>query len=212
MPNTLAGFGQTRKTNLYHRIAPEHFRRWAFEDLSRLSIFWSQYGQGCGRGTWGGTDALGLVGLMKSRCLHAFSFLMALTSCSNEQRILEADQPVTDPVGPADPRTRQFQANAWQVAQGGRYFAWYGCDGCHGSARGPLDLANPHRRHGSSANRIYASITRHGTLGARIQPEQRWQLAAYVAQLPTLDPAMRRRQDRDQVGEARANAWPGPIL
>lgn len=138
--------------------------------------------------------------------------LLALSACSNEQRILDADQPVTDLVGPGDARMGQFFGNAWQVAQGGRYFAWYGCTGCHGGAtRGRLDLGDP-RRQGIPADRLYAAIAGHGPLGARIQPEQRWQLTAYVAQLPALDPALRRRQDKDETGEGEAGTWAGPVL
>jgi cytochrome c oxidase cbb3-type subunit 3 len=138
--------------------------------------------------------------------------LLVLAACSKEKRVLDADQPVTDPIGSADPRARQFQDNAYQMAQGGRYFAWYGCGGCHGSgARGALDLGDGQWRRGSTPDRVYAAIAGHGALGARIQPEQRWQLAAYVQQLPRLDAAKRRRQDIDQAGEPQAGSWTGPV-
>jgi len=138
--------------------------------------------------------------------------LFALAACSKENRVLDADQPVTDPVGVQDPRTRQFQDNAFQVSQGGRYFAWYGCSGCHGEqAHGTRDLSDGNWHHGSTPDQVYAAIARHGALGARIPPEQRWQLAAYVQQLPTLDRAYRRRQDLDQVGEPQGSIWTGPI-
>lgn len=142
----------------------------------------------------------------------ALAALLALAACSQEKRVLDADQPASDPAGAQDPRTHRFQDNAWQVSEGGRYFAWYGCGTCHGEgAKGPLNLADGIWRHGSTPDRVYASIAGHGALGARILPEQRWQLAAYVQQLPTLDPAYRRRQDLDQVGEAQADTWPGPV-
>lgn len=149
---------------------------------------------------------------MHNKGVTSLILLLLLAACSKEKRVLDADQPVTDPIGPQDPRTRQFQDNAFQVAQGGRYFAWYGCSNCHGDgARGPLDLAAGRWRHGSTPDRVYAAISGHGALGARIQPEQRWQLAAYVQQLPKLDPAYRRRQDTDQVGEPQASHWTGSI-
>lgn len=138
--------------------------------------------------------------------------LLALTACSKEKRILDADQPMTDPVGSQDPRTKQFQDNAYQVSQGGRYFTWYGCGGCHGNgAQGPNNLADGYWHHGSTADRVYASIAKHGKLGARVPVEQRWQLAAYVQQLPMLDPAYRRRQDNDQLGEPQGDNWSGPV-
>jgi len=149
---------------------------------------------------------------MRSGCAASFVLLLLLAACSKEKRVLDADQPVTDPVGAEDPRTRQFQDNAYQVAQGGRYFAWYGCNNCHGNgAQRPFDLDDNRWQHGGTPDRVYAAIAGHGALGARIQPEQRWQIAAYVQQLPTLDPAYRRRQDTDQVGEAQAGSWSGPI-
>lgn len=126
--------------------------------------------------------------------------------------MLDADQPVTAPVGPDDPRTRQFQANAFQISQGGRIFIWNGCGACHGAgATGPLDLSDRTWRHGSSGDRVYAAISNHGSLGARILPEQKWQLAAYVQQLPTLDPAYRRRQDVDGAGEPQGASWKGAV-
>jgi cytochrome c oxidase cbb3-type subunit 3 len=149
---------------------------------------------------------------MRSGGATALAALLILTGCSKEKRILDADQPVTDPVGPQDPRTKQFQDNAWQVSQGGRYFTWYGCGGCHGNgAQGANNLADGYWRHGSTADRVYASIAKHGTLGARIPVEQRWKLAAFVQQLPLLDPAYRRRQDTDQLGEPQGDNWSGPV-
>ncbi len=149
---------------------------------------------------------------MGSRGAIPLGALLVLAACSNEKRVLDADQPVTDPVGAHDPRTAQFQDNAYQVAQGGRYFTWYGCGGCHGNgAQGVNNLADNQWRHGGSADRVYASIAAHGRLGAGIPAEQRWQLAAYVHQLPSLDPAYRRRQDNDQLGEPQGSNWSGPI-
>ena len=138
--------------------------------------------------------------------------LLGLAACGQERRTLDGEQPVTDPIGASDPRWRQYGDNAWQLAQGGRYFAWYGCAGCHDAgAGGTRDLGDARWRHGATPDRIYAAITRHGAAAARIPAEQRWQLAAYVRQLPSRDPARRRRQDLDQNGEARGTAWTGPI-
>ncbi|MBW8786073.1 MAG: c-type cytochrome [Novosphingobium sp.] len=141
-----------------------------------------------------------------------FAAVLAMSGCSREKRVIDADQPVTERIGAQDPRAHQFGDNLFQVSQGGRYFAWYGCNGCHGeNARGRADLADGHWRHGATVDRVFASITGHGPTGLRIPVEQRWQLAAYVQQLPRLDPAYRRRQDIDQVGEAQADQWQGPV-
>lgn len=137
---------------------------------------------------------------------------LALGACTKEARVLDADQPVTAPVDANDPRGSQYRDNAYQVAQGGRYFAWYGCTRCHGdSAAGTRDLADASWRHGGTIDRVYASIAHHGALGRRIPPEQIWQLAAYTVQLSALDPPLRRRQDLDQIGEPSAGAWQGPV-
>ncbi len=135
-----------------------------------------------------------------------------LAGCGKERRLLDPDQPITAPTSSTDPRLPAFHGNALQVSQGGRYFTWYGCGGCHGGdAQGPRDLADMRWRRGSGVDQVYASIAAHGKLGARIPPEQLWQLAAYVAQLPGLDPAYRRRQDADQRGEAEGATWRGPL-
>lgn len=138
--------------------------------------------------------------------------VLALTACSREKRVVDVGQPVTAPVGPTDPRVPAYRDNLFQVAQGGRYFSWYGCMACHGeTARGPLDLSDKDWRHGGSIDRVFASITAHGPKFAQIPEEQRWQLAAYALQLPRTDPAYRRRQDTDQVGEPQAGTWTGPV-
>jgi len=137
---------------------------------------------------------------------------LPLSACSREARVIDPDQPVTTPVGASDPRQGQFADNLFQVAQGGRYFAWYGCGACHDAqARGALDLADAKSKAGGSIDRLYGAIAAHGPLGARIPTEQLWQLAAYVRQLPELDPALRRRQDLDQAAEPQAHQWSGPL-
>lgn len=137
--------------------------------------------------------------------------LMAmLAACSAEKRIVDADQPVTAPARPGDPQAARFEGNAFQISQGGRYFAWYGCGTCHGTGvKGPADLSDPMRRDRLIA--IYAKIQSHGTVTARIPVEQRWQLAAFVRQLPATDREYRRRQDLDQVGEPQGSSWQGPV-
>lgn len=145
--------------------------------------------------------------------MAAAAAMLVLAGCGREMRVLDPDQPLTPPVGPDDPRAPYFTDNYQQVAQGGRYFTWYGCGGCHGSnAQGALDLCDKAWRHGSSFDAVYHMIAeRHGSIGQRIPEEQRWQVTAYVLALPTYDPAYRQRQDNDQKGEPQANQWQGPI-
>lgn len=142
---------------------------------------------------------------------------LPVASCSAESRSAGPDLPQTAPKGAQDPRAAAYERNLYQVAQGGRYFTWYGCGSCHGStAQGPLNLGDRVWVHGSDLDQVYGFIaSRH--LGARpgyaarIPTEQLWQITAYVRNLPRLTPEKRRRQDLDQVGEPQGSNWTGPV-
>lgn len=142
---------------------------------------------------------------------------LALAGCGGESRTLGPDLPQTAPTGAQDPRAARYERNGYQLAQGGRYFAWYGCAECHGGeARGALNLGDKVWTHGSALDQVYGFIaTRHPGnppgYGTRIPAEQLWQVTAYVRTLSTLKPEKRRRQDLDQVGEAQGSNWPGPV-
>lgn len=146
-----------------------------------------------------------------------FVLVAMAAGCSRESRTLGPDLPQTAPTGADDPRADKYEGNVYQIGQGGRYFTWYGCAGCHGSAaKGHLDLGDTRSVHGSNLNQVYAFIA-HGhqgelaRYGDRIPPEQLWQLTAYVRSLPELAPERRRRQDLDQAGEPQGRTWPGPV-
>jgi cytochrome c oxidase cbb3-type subunit 3 len=143
--------------------------------------------------------------------------VLALASCSEEVRTSGAELPQTQPTSAQDPREASYGHNAYQLAQGGRYFTWYGCGECHaGNARGRLNLADAVWSHGGNLDQVYAFIT-HGhsgvlaTYGERIPAEQVWQITAYVRNLPQLKPEKRQRQDVDQVGEPQGSHWAGPV-
>jgi mono/diheme cytochrome c family protein len=142
----------------------------------------------------------------------------ALAGCSAESRSVGPDLPQTEPNGAQDPRAARYERNAYQVAQGGRYFTWYGCGVCHGSdATGARNLNDKLWAHGSDLDQVYRYIARgHGgalaRYGERIPPEQLWQITAYVRTLPQLKPEKRRRQDVDQIGEAQGRSWTGPVV
>jgi cytochrome c oxidase cbb3-type subunit 3 len=147
----------------------------------------------------------------------AFALVASAAGCSKESRTLGPDLPATPPNGPADPRAAKYEGNVYQVAQGGRYFTWYGCGGCHGAgAQGAANLGDRQSAHGGELNRVYTFIAnghsgRLAAYGDRIPPEQLWQLTAYVRSLPQLAPERRRRQDLDQVGEPQGRIWAGPV-
>jgi mono/diheme cytochrome c family protein len=144
--------------------------------------------------------------------------LVAVTAgCGKESRTVGPDLPQTPPNGAADPRADKYEGNVYQVSQGGRYFAWYGCAGCHGgSAEGRLNLGDAHLAHGGDLDQVYAFIA-HGhpgklaRFGERIPSEQLWQLTAFVRSLPQLAPERRRRQSLDLTGEPQGRTWAGPV-
>jgi len=140
--------------------------------------------------------------------------LLACASCSQEARNVGPTVPQTRPRNGADPRIALYQANVDQVSQGGRYFAWYGCQACHGEgATGVRNLADGHWRHGGGFVQVFTSIAdRHGTLryAVRVPPEQLWQLTAYARDLPLHTPEKLHRQAVDQQAEPVGNGWSGP--
>ncbi|WP_137787807.1 c-type cytochrome [Sphingomonas sp. 3P27F8] len=142
--------------------------------------------------------------------------LAAVAACSAEKRPAAPSQPQTPPTGPEDPRISAYENNSYQLSQGGRYFAWYGCSACHAQrGGGGRDLADKKWVYGGEFDQVYRTIAGHGGLtvkpGQSIPPEQLWQLSAYVRSLNQIDPAKRRRQDLDQAGEPQADNWSGPV-
>lgn len=143
---------------------------------------------------------------------------VVVCSCSSESRNVGPDLPQTAPAGPRDPRGGKYEGNFFQLSQGARYFAWYGCGRCHGpNAEGALDLADNRSRHGRELDQVFFFIARGHPdramrYGDRVPAEQLWQITAYVRSLPSLAPEKRRRQDADQAGEAQGANWPGPVL
>ncbi|CAM3148812.1 MULTISPECIES: c-type cytochrome [Sphingomonas] len=136
-----------------------------------------------------------------------------ISACGKEARDIGPTVAQTAPVGKKDPRIALFQGNVWQIAQGGRYFQYYGCAGCHhDGAPGTRDLADGLRR-GADFPAVFASIAHgHGdrSYATRIPDEQLWQLTAYVRDLERHTPQKRRRQMLDQRSEPQAATWRGP--
>ncbi|THD34598.1 MAG: hypothetical protein E7773_14540 [Sphingomonas sp.] len=137
-----------------------------------------------------------------------------LGGCTNEARTLGPSLPQTRPVGDDDPRITAYQDNYNQVSQGGRYFSWYGCSGCHTeNAKGAANLPDGRWRYGGGFAQVFGSIAdRHGRLayGSRVPIEQLWQLTAYVRDLPQHYPEKRRRVQKDAQAEPQGLTWSGP--
>jgi cytochrome c oxidase cbb3-type subunit 3 len=143
--------------------------------------------------------------------------VLALSACTAEQRSTGPEQPQTPPNGPLDTRIAFYENNASQLSQGGRYFSWYGCNGCHADGvQGPLDLNDRRSRRGRNFDQVYMAIADGHTAIAPsyrnlIPTAQLWQITAFVRSLPRLTAGKRRRQDVDQVGEPQATQWTGPV-
>ncbi len=148
------------------------------------------------------------------RWAAAMSAVLALGACGREARELGPTPPQTPPAGAEDPRVRFYQQNAFQIAQGGRYFAWYGCQGCHGeSAPGRHNFFGNDWHGGGSFEHVFSTIAhRHGPLdyGQHVPDEQLWQLTAFVRDLPKQSVEKRRRQALDQLAEPVGGTWSGP--
>lgn len=139
---------------------------------------------------------------------------LLIGGCQREARNLGPALPQTAPRGSIDPRIRFYQDNAYQVAQGGRYFDWYGCASCHGDNASDTRKLNDHRWwHGGTFVQVYAAIAKgHRPLeyDRRVPAEQLWQLTAYVRDLSQHTPEKRHRLAVDLVGEPQERNWSGP--
>jgi len=128
-----------------------------------------------------------------------------LTGCDRESRPVDKPQaaesspinvaltdlhPGAAPLRTSDPRAAEYEGNAFHIAQGQRYFAWFNCNGCHangGGGMGPA-LMDDSWRYGDAMEQIYATIVQGRPNGMpsfqdKIPEQQVWQLAAFVRSL-----------------------------
>ena len=91
---------------------------------------------------------------------------------------------------PKDPIGARFEGNNLAIAAGKQLFGEMNCTGCHfngGGGMGPA-LMSGHWRYGGRIDQIYASIAQGRPNGMptwqdSLQPQQVWELAAYVKSL-----------------------------
>jgi cytochrome c oxidase cbb3-type subunit III len=145
---------------------------------------------------------------MSSPCRGASLVLLALAAlalaaCQRETRHIKskpetgADQvslsdlyPGEVPTAAADPHAKEYEGNAYHIAQGQRYFRWFNCNGCHangGGGMGPA-LMDEDWRYGGDIQHIYATIVQGRPNGMpsfrdKIPETQVWEIAAYVRSL-----------------------------
>ena len=140
-----------------------------------------------------------------------------LCACEAEKRPLGPSPPSSPPISASDARTSQYQDSAFQVAQGGRLFGWYGCQSCHGeTAKGAANLYDDSWENGGSVDQVYASIAKGRPDGmpayeARVASEQIWQLTAFVRDLHKIPLPKLHRQTLDQAGEPQGTQWSGAV-
>jgi cytochrome c oxidase cbb3-type subunit 3 len=164
--------------------------------------------------------------------------LLALCGCRREARDIRLDPPVAaaldgvaampDGIGGRPPEVyfalgKPYRGNAYQLSEGKRLFAWFGCPDCHrngeGSSRGP-SLLDGWWNYGPGIVTIYLSI-RDGRPGGmppfrmRLTNEQLWQLAGYVQLLGAYSASAAAPGRSDQVqsrpAENRAPARFAPL-
>jgi cytochrome c oxidase cbb3-type subunit III len=169
---------------------------------------------------------------MSSRCRRASALALLaaalLAACEREERELKGgvetaptEVTLTDLYAgapappPRDPRARQYEGNAFHIAQGQRYFTWYNCSGCHangGGGMGPA-LMDDEWRYGGEMEQIVSTVVQGRPNGMpsfreKIPDQQVWQIAAYVRSLSANTPktATPSRPDAMQNTLARTQA------
>jgi cytochrome c oxidase cbb3-type subunit III len=94
------------------------------------------------------------------------------------------------PAAKIDARVKEYEGNAYHIAQGQRYYRWFNCNGCHangGGGMGPA-LMDADWRYGGDIQHIYATIEQGRPNGMpafrdKIPETQIWEIAAYVRAL-----------------------------
>ena len=131
--------------------------------------------------------------------------LLALVGCEREERQARGAPLPESPPGsitltdlyagqpsppPSDPRAREYEGNAFHIAQGQRYFTWYNCTGCHANGGGGIGppLMDEVWRYGGEIENIHATVLQGRPNGMpsfreKIPEQQIWQIAAYVRSL-----------------------------
>ena len=133
------------------------------------------------------------------------TLIAALAGCAREERDFSLAPAQTQPVahtamtnllpGQADlvfraRQMRTYEENAYQVSQGQTLYSAFNCVGCHAHGGGDVGpaLMDDKWIYGGEIDQIYLSIAQGRPNGmpafaGLVQPEQMWQIAAYVRSL-----------------------------
>jgi cytochrome c oxidase cbb3-type subunit 3 len=164
---------------------------------------------------------------MRARGLGIALVALSLTGCERENRRFD-----DNPRGAATPRVSELQPgptmilakseegvyddNAWGTTEGKRLFAWMNCSGCHsngGGGMGPA-LMDDQWIYGSAPEQIYHTIVEGRPNGMpsfrdRLNPQQVWELVAYVRSLSGLTPkGARPARDDHMMGKPAEQQTP----
>jgi len=173
---------------------------------------------------------------MRTQLLLVLPYL-ALTACEREDREYRSS-PVTtqaeekialSPIspGPAAPVERRsgigkdYEENAFHVAQGKKLYVWFNCNGCHangGGGSGPA-LMDDRWIYGGQIENIVQTIREGRPNGmpsfrGKVPDDQIWQIAAYVRSMGRnvpKDAAAGRNDDMDP-GPAELRRPPGNVV
>ncbi|MEA3008939.1 MAG: cytochrome c oxidase cbb3-type subunit [Sphingomonadales bacterium] len=148
-----------------------------------------------------------------AEALLVLALAAGLAGCDRETRDSRGTPlPETGPSADRlDPRPAAYEGNAFQIAQGQRYYAWMNCSGCHfhgGGGIGP-PLMDSDWRYGGSMRQIVDTILEGRPNGmpsfkGRITEAQAWQLAAFVRSMS----AQPRRDALPSRGDEMSNREP----
>lgn len=167
--------------------------------------------------------------------LLLLGFAVGLAGCQREERSLRLDPPLADAldkialmsnrISGAPPEVyfalgTPYEGNAYNLSQGKRLYAWFGCRTCHGDGEGGVGPAflDGWWDYGPEMVSIFASIRDgrpHGMPSFRnkMTTEQIWQLAGYVQTVGAYraSAAAPSRNDEKQTRPAE-NRAPAAIL
>jgi cytochrome c oxidase cbb3-type subunit III len=101
-------------------------------------------------------------------------------------------RPSTQPASSAGVKNR-YEDNAYHLAEGKRFYAYYNCKGCHADGGGDIGppLMDDRWIYGSESEQVFATIVQGRPNGmpsfqGRIPDYQVWQIVAYVRSLSGL--------------------------
>jgi cytochrome c oxidase cbb3-type subunit 3 len=173
---------------------------------------------------------------MKTRAiLLLLGFALSSTGCQREERSLRLDPPLAyafdnialmpNKISGAPPQVyfalgMPYETNAYNLSQGKRLYAWFGCRACHADGEGGVGPAflDGWWDYGPEIVSIFASIRDGRPRGMpafrnRMTTEQIWQLAGYVQTIGaySASTAAPSRNDEKQTRPAE-NRAPAAIL